>query len=645
MTAPKLADRARGTGVRARRALRRLLHAGDHGDQHAIDAVWDLWFAEPADDLWTALDRWRRPRTGGGQSLVALGVAAAALDVVAAARRGGHPVAAVARDRILAGQQELVDATCAAALADDVLAAFCAEHGLAPAEPRRAAVFFLLTGRLEHYRHADPDHSLLATAYRAADREEQARIRRAAAADPDVVRVLADTVRRGPLSPEESRYLVDSFAARRDWPGLWDLAKDLPVADAVDVVGRFGDWRPDGPDADLFDTLAGIPPGTFRTAHAAVASPWTGRLPLADVTHGSFSPDGERIAVAGVDRVSVFTVPHGPPVEVALRPATNVRGVVTSDDGRLTIAGERYLERGQPIRRTGGLPRIVAFAPTADGVATLVAPHKEQTVSLNLLPDDGEPRGFSLSGRLGDPTVVPPANWNLAVEPTAGWVAIAGPGLHVATVTSTLDWVGQDPIPPGPSPSLAFLGPDRLVSVTFARVLRVWRLSAGGMSLAAERQLGQIAGAAYPVALPALGAIAVIDAAGDTWRQVRFLDAETLADLPTPKRLAHLAPTCLVASRDGTKLAVGGNAYVAVTGTRIAADVTDLADRPLAAMSPADLRIVHAQLGTAATDPAARPFLDVLYACLVHRFAVDVAIGDAAPVAGRGDDIALGGSA
>jgi hypothetical protein len=43
--------------------------------------------------------------------------------------------------------------------------------------------------------------------------------------------------------------------------------------------------------------------------------------------------------------------------------------------------------------------------------------------------------------------------------------------------------------------------------------------------------------------------------------------------------------------------------------------------------------------------PAARPFFELLRACLAHRFELDVAIGEARPVLARGEDIALGGSA
>jgi hypothetical protein len=126
---------------------------------------------------------------------------------------------------------------------------------------------------------------------------------------------------------------------------------------------------------------------------------------------------------------------------------------------------------------------------------------------------------------------------------------------------------------------------------------------------------------------------------------LRYLDADTLADVPTPGSLRSLAPTCLVASPNGFRLAVGGKKRVTVTDARFPVAVTDLADRPLSASTPADLRTVHAQLGKKSTNPAARPFLEVLYACLVHKFAVDVAIGDGAVLSTRSDDIALGGSA
>jgi hypothetical protein len=49
--------------------------------------------------------------------------------------------------------------------------------------------------------------------------------------------------------------------------------------------------------------------------------------------------------------------------------------------------------------------------------------------------------------------------------------------------------------------------------------------------------------------------------------------------------------------------------------------------------------VVRAHHGPA---PAARLFLELLHACLVHRFGTDVLVGDGRRTA-RVDDIALGG--
>jgi hypothetical protein len=434
------------------------------------------------------------------------------------------------------------------------------------------------------------------------------------------------------------------FAERRDWPALWDLAKDLPVVDAVDAANRIEGWRPRGLDADLFDTLAGALPTALARSHAAIVTPWTVRLSRPEVTVGSFAPGGERIAVAAGDVVEVFTFPRGRPTTVARRPAANLLGVVVFDDGGLVMAGDRFLARGDDGRgfsRAGGAPVVKAFAPAANGAAALVAGQKGRIATLFVLPESGPARIFSVADRLGTGQ---PKRWTMAGGPASGWIAVAGQGLHLARLTSALDWVADVPFQPGPAPSLAFAGPDRLIGVDAQRVLRMWQLSDGGMSLVATRQLGQVAGSAYPVALPAAGAIAVIDASGATGRRVRCLDAGTLADVPTPARLRDLAPTCLVASPGGTRLAVGGTRYVTVTDVRFPASVVELADRPLSATTPADLETVRAR-PAASADPAARPFLEVLYACLVHKFAEDVVIGEPGPVAARGDGIALGGSA
>ncbi|GAB1510407.1 hypothetical protein [Actinophytocola sp. KF-1] len=661
----RLLAAARGGGPKGRRALRRLLKAGARGAQDAVDAVWDLWLAGPDDEAWAALSTWRRPRSGGGPSLVALGMKAAAADVVAAARRTGHPVGDLARARIVDGPQDLVDAACEAALTDEVLAAFCAGHRLAPADPHRAAVFFLLTGQDERYRLADPDHSLLVLAYRGAREEERARIRQHAAGEPGVVRALAEMVRGDRSARLDTRYLVDALAARRDWPALWALARDLPAVDAARAVTRFDGWRPDGDDAALLDLLASADLGAVTASREVVGTPWTVRAQVPGTVAGlSVEPDAPRVAVGTGDEVEVITFAPDRPVRVARHTAANLRALLALRGDALVMAGRHqpplpgedgHLANGWLARAGGTGPRyrtpvrqiVWGFARTAEGFAALGA-DQDETVWLYLQEEGAtgfRPRVVDVRARLGIVPPYPRRAWTMATNPATGRFALAGDGhLHLVRVAGTdLHPLAPGvPFRPGDASCLAFRGPGQVAGVDAERVLRTWRLTDGELRPVAERQLGQVAVPACPVFLPRAGVFAVIDAAGDT-RRLRFLDVATLADAPVPDRLAGLSPTFL--AKYGNRLAVGGDGWVTMTDLTMATGIAELAHRPLAATTPADVALVAAQLRRRTTDPRALPFLELLYACLVHRFAVDVAIGPAGPAHARGDDIALGGSA
>jgi hypothetical protein len=664
--AAQLAERARGHGRLARWAVRRLLRAGERGNPHANDMVWDLWLREPSGGLWEALARWRRPHTGGGPSLVALGEPAAAAVVIDAARRVGHPIADAARAAILAGQQDLVDDVCASVLStgDEEFTRFCLENHLAPADPRQAATFFLLTGQVERYRSADPDHSLLALAYSGASEGERSRIRTCIAGEPDLVRVLAGAVRRDRmtrLTGPEADYLVDAFAKRRDWPALWELAKDLPVLDAVKAAHRFDGWRPQGSGATLFDTLARADLRRLAASHSAVAEPRAVRLRTAGVVFdGSFAPDGS-FAVANEWSVDVFAPPFDDAPQHVERPlAIGQPAVLALDHGLVILAGmdekgSGFITRGgheRYVTRYRTSPVAVGLTRTAAGFAALTY-DRSGGLRLRLQPEDGRdflipaPLFLNLRTQLGIPAQKCPLRWwTLAADPGSGRIAIAGDGLYVAEITGDrLRPLATAPFSAGSGPRLAFSGPDRLIGMDHLRRLRVWRLAGNEVLVVAERQLEKVPDGNFPVDLPAAGVVAVIDNAGSPTRaRVRYLDGETLADLPTPGRLADLHPLCLFASPDGATLAVGGHGFVDVADAGCAPAVIALANWPLAATSPADLHAVTAQLGRTSPGSLTLLFLRLLHACLAHRFGMDVAIGKAGSVRARGGDIALGGS-
>ncbi|MGW1340454.1 hypothetical protein ACWCOV_05330 [Kribbella sp. NPDC002412] len=170
--------------------------------------------------------------------------------VVVAAALGDHPVARIAQRKILAAEdQTLVDEVYE--LADQVprLADFCREHELTPSEPARRAVVWLLTGKYERYRRADPYGAAAAAAYAAADSAGRAQLR-SAAIDGGLFELLRRMVSdpgefAGLLRGEQFTELSAGLAKHERWSLLWELLSEVPLATAVERSRLFpADWRP-----------------------------------------------------------------------------------------------------------------------------------------------------------------------------------------------------------------------------------------------------------------------------------------------------------------------------------------------------------------------------------------------------------------
>jgi hypothetical protein len=632
-TADRLVRQAIGRGPLARWAAQRLLQAGEAGDPEATDAVWELWLRDGSTEHWAALTRWRRPMTGEPLSLVALGEQAPAAAVIEAVRRPGHPIADIALARIRV-RPDLVEAMCAAAVSteDPHLVRLCGEHDLVPEDPRQAAMFFLLTGQRERYRLADPNHSLLALTYRGASTKERARIQSGVVAEPDLVRVLADSLRRdrmAGLTPGETRYLVDGFAQRKDWPTLWALAKDLPVREAVDAVRQIHDWRPGDGDAPLFDILAGADPKELLVSRTMLRNSWARLIPMPGIpVAGAFARDGRRFAVAHQRGVEVYAMPASTREPENSRAGRGIHGVLVLDDGQIVTAGIDLdrLRTGFVERGGGGRPVTREVFP---GVVTALAERPGGYVALTVIGENAWLRlpDGTLSVRDGlnpDPSGV---EWTLAADQDR--LAVAGVRLSFLEGTRLVPAVA--PFTTGRHVTVRLAGPGRLIAADDTGTVRVWRETAAGeWEVAAQRQFGT------PVRLVHLPAVGEIAALADDNRPAWYLDATTLADVPGQRPLIRTGATCLFASRDGT-VVVSGRAGVVEVSDVGAAAVTALADRPLGAAAPADLHLVNVMLAREGMDS---PLLELLRTCLEHRFGADVALGGAGMTV-RADDIGL----
>ncbi|MFV2176423.1 hypothetical protein ACFHW2_02705 [Actinomadura sp. LOL_016] len=203
-------------------------------------------------------------------------------ELIDALSLGDRPLRVIAARTILRFRDgDLVEEICAHALDRPETARFCAEHGLAPADPPRRAVFFLLTGRPEQYRALDPDGSLLALAYAAAPKPERARLREAMAeaGDLGLVGVIAGGDRRTRLADVSDAVRVGPTRAGPE------PAKVGPQA-RFRFRGQIGDlsFSPDGRFLAVASTGGGAGAGV------AVLDLATGRL--AERHDGSARPSG-----------------------------------------------------------------------------------------------------------------------------------------------------------------------------------------------------------------------------------------------------------------------------------------------------------------------------------------------------------------
>lgn len=224
-------------GLLGRRAFR-LLSTGWLADR---ERAWWVWVHDPDDEGWAVLSasRWRVP-------------------------------------------ERVVEAAVAARLSDDewtALFAF-AERQESLADPAIRACLYVLAGRQDQWRAADPDVGLLAEAYARLEKDVRSVLRRALAdeGELDALRRLvgAAGTESGPLEMPlaEQRYLTRRFSRRRDWAGLWQLARELPLLTAVEMTQATDRrWRPESrPEQELFGLLRAADAGALRRGLRTLSS-------------------------------------------------------------------------------------------------------------------------------------------------------------------------------------------------------------------------------------------------------------------------------------------------------------------------------------------------------------------------------------
>ena len=124
------------------------------------------------------------------------------------------------------------------------------------------------------------------------------------------------------------------------------------------------------------------------------------------------------------------------------------------------------------------------------------------------------------------------------------------------------------------------------------------------------------------VAIPRRGEIATIRERLPTGAQVSYFRTRNLTSTGGSQGLAGpVHARAMWGSPDGGCHAVGGDGFADVAFT--AHPLASLAGRPVAVMTQGDLAAIAAALRDAACFPEARPFLELLEACLSYRLADD----------------------
>ncbi|OLT36508.1 hypothetical protein BJF79_31135 [Actinomadura sp. CNU-125] len=639
-----------------------------------LDALWSEWLDDPAESLPESLPeflrRWGRPAGDprhGPLSVIALasdanelGASRHRAELRHVLRLTGHPLAIGTARRLAAlAAPELLNEIYDAAAENPGLARFCVGHGVVPADPPRRALFYLRTGHLEQRRALDPDGSLLALGYAAATGAERAQAREAmlGAGELDLVRVIVGgraplptgtgTASRrgsriGEVSAEEIRYLAERLADRREWDELWTFVRDFPVTTCVDLVRLFDGWAPrEDADRALFSRLRRFPlqkaeSGMARIRDRAPATVLhTGSVLVGRSIDLSFAPDGPFLAVGG-DKAGVCDLRTSRVVE-KYEFAGPVDRVLHLGDGTLLAAEHApagphrlmHCSRGRDVRE---------LAATSGALTSLVATGPDGRFAAGVLGGElllGDPAGAEarpLSGYGFGACRTPKAIAHRA----SGRLAVFSPLyrryllIETATGNFTLGDAGDLFL------AAEFIDADTVAYMAFGRTTRVslpeWTV---------RSELPDPPGylSADPCALPRTGHLVVAD-----WHlnRLRACDDERTSDF-TEHRPADTAPTArLAVSPDGTLLAVGRAGGEIDLYHLPLWEASGLLRRPLAEFVPGDLELVDEARAGPVIDPHVRAVLDLVRACLHHRFRFDIEVdGIVRPAVGDDDDISL----
>ncbi|MWA07316.1 hypothetical protein F8568_044720 [Actinomadura sp. LD22] len=626
-----------------------------------LNSLWATWIKRPSDELWEVLAGWGRPAASGKYeplSVVAIGTDPILFQqegyrraLIEALAMREHPISEIAVGKFHAlRDQTLVDMVCEAAQSNADLVPFCKEHRLAPKDPVKRVVFFLLTGQPEQHHGMDPDGSLLSLAYASVSQEDRIRVRQAmlAAGELDLVRVIVGDDRRAQIqnmTSGEIRYLAEQLAHRKEWANLWTLVQDLPIGVGIRLMRLFEGWAPRDEDGRrVYELFREADPAEIEAAYKRLDKNWPLALHQATIHfHGrvndvSFASDAPLLAVAGGKQVAGV-------IDLSAARLVERYGGFRSSVGRVLHVG-----RGAVIaaERTSGLRRRCRIVRCAEGdVRTLYETKGGSVTSLALTSDDGAFAAGTRSGRLvtaaplGGPVTSQPVtafglregDWprSIAAHRRAGQIAVLGRWLCLTdpswlwSVLARVDRVIA---------RADFIAAGTLVCAEQSGTIRIVRFNGRQLGQATEMRVDGLGGLATS---PESDRLVVADLSGD----LHFFKSETFEPDGTYRTDDGERATGITISPSGDFLAMGHDGGRTDLFDLRVSEVPDISLKPMVNLVPRHLGIVDSARKSHEVHPEVRKLLELLHTCLEYRFRFDIEIGDAVALSAGEYDISL----
>jgi hypothetical protein len=509
-----------------------------------------------------------------------------------------------------------------------------------PSDGRVERAFLsLYTGRLADYDALDPDGSLIAKAYPLASESTRDELRRilVEAGMLHVVRLLPTVGRRRgvqDMPAEEIDDLARLLAEHGQWPQLWRLVQEVPVASAVTAMPLFGDWRPASPaDAELFDRLAAAGPAAV-TSVAERSLRRIGRRWCRDL---SFAPDLSEIAVAYEKTIAVYGLPHGEPVATYKTPSW-IADLLHLGNGTVV-----YLARGRKgdrlVRQRPGGPKEVL------ATRLWLLDSLTRTPSGFVLATWSGLRLGAATGPLGPEVRFESCGlgrgWaSVACDPVAGLIAVAGADkddeekYRLTLLTADLEPLAHGTLDDSPA-GVHVSGPDHVLTWTEETgTLRSWRREGTSLTVVAtEGGFPESVRVEQGVPVQREGSLSWFDPT--TLEQVSGPPGFRSSDAPEPE-LSRQRDFAASQAKSSWPPPDG----VEVRDLRLC-EVVELIRWPIAEVTPTMLHTVAA-LEEQELDHEAAAVLRAFRAAVEHRFGTDVALGDAGTRPPDDHDIALG---